>query len=92
MAVPYGTRFPQYLSMQLQFLWFDLEEWILVFYVLYSMFIFPGFTWMVFVPLPYFFIRAKRKGPKGYFKHILYRYGFNPLEGYPSYFMRTFRE
>ncbi|TSK09128.1 MAG: conjugal transfer protein TraL [Geobacter sp.] len=92
MAVSYGTRFPQYLSMQVQILWFDIEEWILIFYVFYSIFIFGGYVWLLFVPLPYLFIRAKRKGPKGYFKHLLYRQGLLTLEGYPTYFMRKFRE
>lgn len=92
MSVPYGTRFPQYLSMQLQVLWFELDEWFLIFYVFYSAFSLGGYVWVVLIPVPYLFIRAKRKGSKGFFKHLLYRYGFLSLEGYPSYFMREFRE
>lgn len=92
MAVTYGTRFPQYLSMQIQVLWFELDEWFLIFYVFYSGFTLGGITCLTLLPLPYLFIKAKRKGNKGFFKHLLYRYGLLGLEGYPTYFMRKFRE
>ena len=92
MGVPYGTRFPQYLSMQLQVLWFEMDEWFLILYVFFAATNFGGVYWFLVIPVPYLFIKAKRKSGKGFFKHLLYKYGFSSLEGYPTYFMRKFRE
>lgn len=92
MGVPYGTRFPQYLSQQLQILWFEMDEWFLILYIFFAAIQFGGIYWLLVIPVPYLFIKAKRKGGKGFFKHLLYRCGLSSLEGYPSYFMRKFRE
>lgn len=92
MSVPYGTKFPQYLSMQLQVLWFETDDWFLILYMFLVASNFGGIYWLLVIPVPYLFIKAKRKGGKGFFKHLLYRCGFVSLKGYPSYFMRRFRE
>jgi hypothetical protein len=41
---------------------------------------------------PYVYIRAKKKYPRGFFKHILYFFGLTKLEGYPTYHERDFVE
>jgi len=92
MSVTYGTKFPQYLSMQLQVLWFEMDEWFLILYVFSSAMALGGIYWLMVIPVPYLFIKGKRKGGKGFFKHLLYSWGLSSMNGYPTYFMRKFRE
>lgn len=93
MAVPYGTRFPQWLSNQLQILWWEFDEAFLIF-IFFGIWIMT-FTWATFflmIIVPWLFVRAKRKNSKGYFKHLLYYCGFVKFKGYPTFFERNFLE
>lgn len=50
------------------------------------------FTWALAFAGPYFYSKAKRKYPRGFFKHMLYYMGLIKIEGYPSAFIKEFRE
>jgi len=73
-------------------LWFEMDEWCVVLYCVSAGWIFGGIAWLLVPTVPYFFIKAKRKGGRGYFKHLLYFWGLTRLKGYPSHFIRNFQE
>lgn len=92
MAMQYGTRFPQHLSGMLQILWWELDEAMLILLCFSSALIFGGIVWFAPIILPYVFIKAKRKGSRGFFKHLLYFCGLAKLDGYPTFFEKNFIE
>lgn len=93
MNVTYGTRFPSYLSNQLQILWWELDE-VAIILVFFTLVIISG-GWVNFIcliVLPYLYGKAKRAATKGFFKHIIYFSGLGKLDGYPSFFEKKFVE
>lgn len=87
------ARVPRYLHLPVQVLWFDMEDigLILVMYTLYlvldSMYVLP-----FVVLVPYLFRSVKQSKPRGWLRHVLYRYGFVSLKGYPPPATRSYRE
>lgn len=87
------ARVPRYLHLPMQVLWFDMEDIavIIVSYVVWllldSFMLFP-----MVVLVPWLFKSAKADKPRGYLRHLLYAYGFQKLEGYPSPHTREFDE
>jgi len=92
MSVPYGTKFPQYFSQMLQILWFESDEWFVIFYTFFLAYQFGGLMWVLVPVIPYKFIKAKKRNGRGYFKHLLFSWGLSQMKGYPTYFMRKFSE
>jgi hypothetical protein len=50
--------------------------------------------WGLAIPvfLPYLYIKAKKKYPRGFIKHIFYIMGFIRFQGYPTYHEKEFIE
>lgn len=91
--VQYGSRFPQYLSSQLHILWWEIDEVAIILMLFVSAMMFGGAPlWIALFTVPWLYCKAKKNSPKGYFKHLLYYAGLTKLDGYPSYFMKRFRE
>lgn len=92
MSIPYGTTFPETLSLMPQIAFWEADE------VMVFLFIFGGgyFTnkWLcLLAPVAaFYYIRAKKNQPKGFMQHMLYRFGRAKLEGYPTYFETHFVE
>lgn len=87
------ARVPRYLHLPVQILWFDMEDIsiILVCYVFWMI----TDSWYVLplvVLVPYLFKKVKQSKPRGFLRHMLYVYGFQKLEGYPSPQTRKFHE
>jgi len=87
------ARVPRYLHLPLQVLWFDMEDIgvILVMYVFWLM-LDHWFGLVLLVFVPYWFKKLKESKPRGYLRHVLYRYGFQKLKAYPSPASRVFHE
>lgn len=77
------ARMPKYLHKPLQILWFDVHEVtaLVGFYV--AAMTFGGLMWLILIVGPALFIPYKRKQPRGYFQHLIYKAGFAELHGYP---------
>lgn len=87
------ARVPRYLHLPLQVLWFDMEDIgvILVMYVFWLMIDhWSGLVLLVLVPRLFMSVKANK--PRGFLRHILYRYGFAKLKDYPSPQTRVFHE
>lgn len=53
----------------------------------------PNVIAMLCIPVPeILYFRAKKKNPRGFFKHLSYSTGIRQLHGYPSYFQKEFYE
>ncbi len=89
----YGTRFPQYLSGMMQILWWEMDEAAMIFLMFFAAMVFDHpLIWAGIIVVPWMYIKIKRRGSRGYFKHFLYSLGFVKLKGYPSAFERNFSE
>lgn len=86
------VRVPQYMHLPMQFLWFDTEEIsiILVSYIVGL--VFGGLAWFAMVLGPALYIPVKRRQPRGFMMHFLYRFGMAKLRGYPGPDARIFNE
>lgn len=87
------ARVPRYLHLPIQILWFDVEDLglIVVCYTL-AMIVDSWYAAPIVVLVPYLFRTAKADKPRGFLRHALYAYGFQPLRRYPSPQVREFFE
>jgi type IV conjugative transfer system protein TraL len=85
-------RFPQYLSAPLQVLWFEPDELGVVFTCFLFALIYGSFSWALLFIAPWQYSRAKKRYPKGFFRHFLYFVGITRMKGYPSFFEERFFE
>ncbi|MCP4156541.1 MAG: conjugal transfer protein TraL [bacterium] len=85
-------RFPQYLSSPINVLWFDLDEFVFIILSIVGAMMIGGWTFLVAIIAPFFYIKFKHKYPNGFFKHLLYICGFKNLQGYPINFENKFNE
>lgn len=92
MAIPYGTKFPQYLSLMPQIAFWEVDE-VVVFAICFCTSYFTYKSTCVAAPvITYYYIQAKKDQPRGFMQHMQYRFGKAELEGYPSYFEDHFVE
>lgn len=84
--------FPQYLNNQLQVLWFELDELILIFGFLLLGLMFSSLFFIAMFVVPYLFGKMKKKYPRGLLRHMLYTSGLDTFDGYPISFERYFNE
>jgi len=78
------VRVPQYMHLPLQFLWFDTEELSVIVCCYIFGVVFGGYAWGFVVLGPFAYIQVKRRKPRGFLMHQLYRSGFATLKGYPG--------
>ena len=89
----YGARCPQTLNDPIMILWWEIDEAMIILILIFVWFISSSwFTAILAYAVPYGYIKSKRKASKGFFKHLLYRVGLAKLDGYPSPFIKSFRE
>lgn len=84
---------PRYLHLPVQILWFDMEDIsvVLVSYTLW-MLLNSWYVVPVCIAVPVLFMRIKASRPRGFLRHLLYRYGFSSLKGYPPALVDRFEE
>lgn len=85
-------RLPQYLHMPVQIIWFESDEIMVILFGYLIGNLFGGWAWAAIAVLPWPYIIAKKKNPRGYLKHLLYMLGFLKIDGYPIYFSQEFNE
>lgn len=85
-------RIPQYLHKPHQILFMDADEFALVITLFFFALIFGYIFWVLLLVLPYFYFKGKKKYPRGFLKHFLYRLGIIQFKGAPSYFEKRFNE
>ena len=78
------VRVPQYMHMPMQLLWFDTEEITIIVVCYIFGVVFGGYAWLFLFIGPVFYIQVKRRKPRGFLVHQLYRFGFAHLKGYPE--------
>lgn len=77
----------------MQILWWEMDEAAMIFMMFSCALIFGGLlTWAAVFVVPWCYIKVKRRGARGYFKHFLYSLGLVKLDGYPSAFEKNFSE
>lgn len=81
---------PKYLNAQIQLLWWELDEMI-VLMTFVSFGIISGHTYIgacigfIFMNI---YSKLNSKKQPGYFKHVMYRYGFWGKKGIPEYWIK----
>lgn len=85
-------RIPQFLHRPYQVLFFEADE--LACLVLGFVFILFFGLWMTFllVGLAFFLSWAKKRYPRGYLRHMLYKIGLVDLKNAPTYFENKFND
>lgn len=86
------SRMPQYLHLPQQILWVDSHELLVLLGAYVGSVVLKGWSWVFLFALAVFFIRFKRRKPRGYIAHLFYRAGFFPLKRYPLPAARLFHE
>lgn len=86
------VRVPQYMHMPMQFLWFDTEEMSIIIVCYIFGVVFGGYGWLFLLLGPVCYIQLKRRKPRGFLLHQLYRLGFATLKGYPEPHANIFYE
>lgn len=84
--------FPQYLSKPIQVLWFETDELVLGMFFFILALVYGKFMWLLFFGSQYYYIRTKKKKPRGYLKHLLYVLGLVKMKNYPDYLQKDFHE
>lgn len=85
-------RFPQYLHLPLQVLWFDTTELFIMLCFYLAALLVGGIAWVGVIAGPVVLISYKRKQARGYFQHLLYSYGYSSIQGYPLPTAEEFHE
>lgn len=85
-------RFPQYLSSPYQVLWFEADDLAIVFICFLLAMIFGYIFWIALFLVPYLYMKAKKKYPRGFLKHVLCFAGVVSFKGYPGFFEKNFNE
>jgi len=86
------VRVPKELHMPIQILWFYQDELVVIVAMYLVGVLFDGWFWLGLLIGPTFYIRYKRKKPRGYLTHKLIELGFISLERYPCSYIREFKE
>ena len=90
--IPYGTKFPETLSLLPQIAFWEIDE-VVVFFLVFGVGYFTHIVICLIAPFAaYFYIKAKKNQPRGFMQHMMYRFGQAELKGYPSYFEDHFVE
>lgn len=87
-----SKRVPQYLHRPVQLLWFEGDEILAIGMGYFAGVLFEGYAWSAIVVLPWVYIRAKRRYPRGFLRHALYAMGFLRMDGVPSPYAHRFYE
>lgn len=85
-------RIPQNLHKPIQVLWWDADEFSILFIFLVGALI---FWWGFFIPMivvPHLYGRVKKRYPRGFLRHSLYFAGIRDFNIYPSYLEKEFSE
>lgn len=92
MSDSFEERMPAYLHLPIQVMWFDTNEitFLAMLYLCCSLL--GGWAWLLLFMLPYPILTYKRRQPRGFFTHILYKVGFLTFTGYPESAADHFRE
>jgi type IV conjugative transfer system protein TraL len=85
-------RFPQYLNAPLQFAWWEADVVVIAVFSAYFGFFLKGPFYLMIVLLPYSYVSAKRKYPRGFLRHLFYFIGLIDFKGYPTFFEKRFIE
>ena len=87
------ARVPRYLHLPVQILWFDMEDIGLIL-VTYVAWLLVDVMWLLpmVVLVPWLFRTMKAEKPRGVLRHLLYSYGFQKLDMYPSPHTREYEE
>ncbi len=85
-------RLPQHLHKPPRVLLMDADEagMISIFFILAM--IFGYIFWVILFVVPYIYAKQKKKYPRGFLKHMLYKVGILNFDGAPSFFENKFRE
>lgn len=84
-------RIPQYAHRPPQFLWVEGDEALSVLVGYLLGFFLGGWWYLAMVAVPYVYIRARRRLPRGYLLHLQHAVGLLTFHGYPHHFQREFR-
>jgi type IV conjugative transfer system protein TraL len=88
-----GNRlFPQHLSRPFQVLFWETDDLAIVFLCMTLALVFGGLTWFLLIVGPVAFGMLKRNRPRAFLRHLLYECGLLRYKGYPSSFVKIFRE
>ena len=86
-----GKKIPQYLPLPLKLLWWDVDVWGVIgvaFYLVIS----GGLVFLPAFLAPFLYVKAKKRYPRGFLKHVFYFIGFSQFKGCPSFFEDRFLE
>jgi type IV conjugative transfer system protein TraL len=92
MSDNYNRLFPQHLSRPFQVLFWETDDLAIVFLCMTIALVFGGVTWFLLILGPAAFGMLKRNRPRGFLRHLLYECGLLRYKGYPSSFVKNFRE
>lgn len=93
MPVPYGVQAPKYLDAPIQILWWEVDEFGVVFGCFCCALYFGGiWFWGSLFVVPWLYIRAKKLGSRGFLKHLIVKSGLAGIDGYPTAFENKFME
>ena len=77
------ARVPQHLHLPTQILWFDAHEFVVLVLAFTLALIVKSWAWVPIMVLAGVVIFIKRRRPRGWLLHILYRIGIVRIKGYP---------
>jgi len=83
---------PQHLHKPLQVLWWDSDEFMIIFLFLVGGLLFHWGFYLPMLIVPYLYGRFKKAYPRGFLKHLLYFGGFKEFKKYPIFFEKEFIE
>ena len=92
MSEEYSRKFPQHLSRPFQVLFWETDDLAIVFLCMTIALVIGGLTWFLLIIGPLAFSALKRNRPRGFLRHLLYLSGLLRYKGYPSAFVKNFRE
>ncbi len=85
-------KFPSYLHLPFQILMFEVDEFAIFLIALALALAWGGIFYPLMILAPYSYSKAKKKNPRGFFRHLSYCAGFSKMEGYPTFFEKEFIE
>ena len=85
-------RVPQYLHRPTQLAWFEQDEILAILGGYLTGFFLGGWWYLAIFVVPWVYIRARRRLPRGFLLHLQYMAGLMTFRGYPHHFMRRFEE
>lgn len=90
----YSSKFPQYMSLPIEVLWWEMDQVIIAALTLGGALLSRGgwIIWTIALLLNYFYSKMKANRPRGFIKHVLYVLGFVKMQCYPEYFEQKFIE